>query len=302
MSNLLTSTERLEKVMFQSGYFTVKNVVLLGSKGANSNRLDPIYERTYPSNKYNNRAELTTVRWNQNEYVVLGYNNFEEKVNEEIFVSYPHYMALVDFFTECMELLNTQGVFTNNSVAVQYADTAIESEPFASGKRMIAVPGVWEDADTNVRKGIFLFLNSEDVATQIEITGVSSLLYILETFNLSIASNQLLIMGMLNDLAKGGIQTSGNRNFQSSSTQTSAARTGVGGAKRGLFGNSNSRKSGLGSKVNAQQPVDSQAPAEEDGNIQEPEKQERPKRRLSMNAINQKASEIEVEDMGEVQI
>lgn len=301
MSNLLTEVERLEKVMFQSGSFSVKNVVLLGSKGANSNRLDPIYERTYPSSKYNNRAELGTVRFNQNEYLVLAYNNFEEKINEEIFVSYPHYQSLLDFFAQCVELINTPGVFTNNGVAGQYVDTAIESEPFASNKRMIAVPAVWEDKDGNLRKGILLFLNSEDVATQIEISGVSSLLFMLESFNLSIASNQLLIMGMLNDLSKkGGVVSTGNRNFQSTTTTTTRTTTGT---KRGLFGNSGNRRNSLGSRTQ-NDTVDT--PTENDGDIvvdESPAPSTGTKtRRLSMTDINKKASEIDIEDMGDVQI
>lgn len=294
MSNLLTSVERIEKVMFQSGHFTVKNVVLLGTKGANSNRLNPIYERSYPSNKYNDRNQLTSIRFNQNEYVVLAYNDFEQKINEEIFVSYPNYYSLVYFFVQCLDLLNKPGVFTNNSVATQYTEYVVESDPLVSGKKMIAVPAVWDGVDNSIRKGLTIFLNSEEVFVQLEAVGISSLVYILENFNLSLASNQLLIMGMLNELASGNIAAASNKTFQSNSTQRT---TGVStGAKRGLFGNNNSkRNAGLGSRTTATQQTQASEPVEE--NVQ-PE--QTTKKRLSMNDITKKASEIEVEEFGDV--
>lgn len=294
MSNLLTSVERIEKVMFQSGHFTVKNVVLLGTKGANSNRLNPIYERSYPSNKYNDRNQLTSIRFNQNEYVVLAYNDFEQKINEEIFVSYPNYYSLVYFFVQCLDLLNKPGVFTNNSVATQYTEYTVESDPLVSGKKMIAIPAVWDGADNSIRKGLTIFLNSEEVFVQLEAVGISSLVYILENFNLSLASNQLLIMGMLNELASGNIAAASNKTFQSNSTQRT---TGVStGAKRGLFGNNNSkRNAGLGSRTTATQQTQVPDPVEE--NVQ-PE--QTTKKRLSMNDITKKASEIEVEEFGDV--
>ena len=310
MSNLLTNADRLEKVMFQSGLFTVKSVTLLGSKGANSNRLNPIYERTFPSNKYNDRTQLTSTRFIQNEYIALAYNNFEEKINEEIFVSYPHFNSLLDFFTQCLELLNTPGVFTNNGVSVQYSDVAVESDVFASNKRMIAVPTVWDDKDNNMRKGILLFLNSEEIATQLEITGVTTLLYILETFNLGLSSDLLFLKGMVTELSAKveqlmGMLSGGNKSYQggSSNQGSSTTRTSTtGGTKRGLFGN-NTRKANTGynnyNKSSA--PTnDSVEETVEEAPIQE---QQKPAgRRLSMGAITQKASEIEIEDMDDVQI
>ena len=101
-------------------------------------------------------------------------------------------------------------------------------------------------------------------------------------------------MGMLNELASGNIAAASNKNFQSNSTQRT---TGVStGAKRGLFGNNNSkRNAGLGSRTTATQQTQVPDPVEE--NVQ-PE--QTTKKRLSMNDITKKASEIEVEEFGDV--
>ena len=296
---MLNNTERLEKVLFQGGTFSVKNVVLLGNKTATGNRLDPIYTREYNSTKYNNLNTLKVTRFNQNEYVVFGVNDFENKINEEIFCSYPHMLGLVTFIEECYNLLNTQGVFTNNSVASQYQDTAIESDPMASGKKMIAVPAVWDGKDNEVKKGILLFLGSEDVCVQLDASVVASLGYMLSNFNLSISSSQLLMMGMIEELSslRGGSQAPSN-GFKSNTGFTGGNNI---TPKRGLFGNSNgNRRAPLGGGMRANQPTEPvQEPVEE--NNFEPAPQAG-KKKLSMNNIKQVASEIDVEDLGDVEI
>lgn len=300
---MLNNTERLEKVLFQGGTFSVKNVVLLGAKTATGNRLDPIYTREYNSTKYNNLNTLKVTRFSQNEYVVFGVNDFENKVNEEIFCSYPHMLSLVTFIEECYNLVNTQGVYTNNSVASAYQDTAVESDAMASGKKMIAVPAVWDGRDNEIKKGILLFLGSEDVCVQLDIAAIASLGYILSNFNLSIESNQLLIMGMVEELSKGSIgATSGG--FKSNNTGFNSNNGGSTTPKRGLFGNSGgSRRTPLGSGVKVNQP--SEPVQVEDDNDYTPEPTQAPaggKKKLSMGNIKQVASEIDVEDLGEVEI
>jgi hypothetical protein len=304
---MLNSVERLEKVLFSGGTFSVKNVVTLGQKSGTGNRLDPIYTRQYNSTKYNDRNALEVVRFNQSEYIVFAVNNFEAKVNEEVFISYPHMQGLISFLEECYELVNTQGVYTNNSVAAKYNDTAIESEKFASGKSMIAVPAVWDGNDNNIRKGILLFLSSEDICVQLDIAAISSLCYILSNFNLSLESNQLLIMGMLNELGRGGIGGGASSSpFKSNNTQT-GAQTGAGaaGKKRGLFGNgSGGSRRPLGSGTST--PAETGGPSENEGE-DIPDEQTPPpattgRKKLSMDNIMDSAKEINVEDLGSVEI
>lgn len=298
---MLNNTERLEKVLFQGGTFSVKNVVLLGNKTATGNRLDPIYTREYNSTKYNNLNTLKVTKFSQNEYVVIAINDFEAKINEEIFCSYPHMLGLVSFIEECYNLINTQGVFTNNAVSSQYQDTAVESDPMASGKKMIAVPAVWDGRDNEVKKGVLLFLGSEDICVQLDASAIASLGYIISNFNLSIASNQLLLMGMMDEISKGSVshQSSTSTGFKSNTSNMSSNNAG-GMTKRGLFGNSGGeKKAPLGSRSTSTNNVSAPQQPTEDNTPQQPVEG---KKKLSMGNIMQKASEIDVEDLGDVEI
>ena len=71
-------------------------------------------------------------------------------------------LFLIDFFKELDEMGNTQGVYTKNGVAPNYADVLIESEELGGGKRLRAIPTMIEDKDSNLRPGFILFFNDED--------------------------------------------------------------------------------------------------------------------------------------------
>lgn len=299
---MLNNTERLERVLYQGGTFSVKHVLILGSKSAAGNRIDPVYTREYNSTRYNNLNTLKVTKFSDNDYVVFAVNDFENKINEEIFCSYPHMPGLIAFIEDCYNLVNTQGVYTNNSVASQYQDTAVESIPMASGKKMIAVPAVWDGRDNELKKGLLLFLGSEEVCVQLDINAIGILGYMLTNFNLVMASYQLFEMGMINEtyeaITKGQPVSNGfkpSTGFNSGSNSNSTP-------KRGLFGNSSGgRRAPLGGGMTANQPTQSvQQPVEEDNFTPEPSTSGRKK--LSMNNIKQVASEIDVEDLGDVEI
>lgn len=312
---MLRNTERLENVLFQSGNnFTLKNVVTLGSKSGIGNRLDPIYSRTYNSTKYNDRNTLEVVRFNKGDYLVFAYNDFDNKINEEIYISYPHMKTIILFLSECLEFVNTEGVFTNNSVSGQYKDTIVESSEFSSGKKMIAAPAVWDGRDNKIKKGLLLYLNSDDAMVPLDVDVLDTLYYIVSNFHLGIQSQLLLNSGMLYELES----TRGASSIGTTTGQSFINKNTIGGQpKRGLFSNSNGNKSALGGSRFAgrtpQPQVQHQEQPQEQVNQpvqqpQEPEEtfeqqpQQPPKRGISMTDVLNTANEIEVDDIGDVEI
>ena len=305
---MLNNTERLEKVVFSGGLFSVKNVVTLGQKTATGNRLDPIYTREYNSTKYNNLNALKVTRFTQNEYLAFCYNDFENKINEEIFISYPHMPGLLAFMEDICTVAFDPATYTNNSVSIGAKDTVVESDPFAGGKKMIAVPAVWDGKEREVKKGVLLFLNSEDVAVQLDLNAINSLAYIISNFNLSLESSMLMIMGMCTELERGGGAPVSN-GFKAENSTGIQQKT-----NRGLFSNSaGNKRRGLGSgagigtnnvkRNNIQQQVNEMV--EEDEVEEAPPVKEQPKkagRKLSMGAVMDAASEINVDDIDDVEI
>lgn len=302
---MLNNTERLEKVVFSGGLFSVKNVVTLGQKTATGNRLDPIYTREYNSTKYNNLNSLKVTRFTQNEYLAFCYNDFENKLNEEIFISYPHMPGLIAFIEDICTVAFDPQTYTNNSVSMNAKDTVIESDPFASGKKMIAVPAVWDGKEREVKKGVLLFLNSEEVAVQLDLNAINSLAYIISNFNLSLESSMLMIMGMCTELERGG-GAPAPTGFKSESTGIQQK------TNRGLFTNSaGNKRRGLGSgagigtnnvkRNNIQQQVNDMV-EEDEVEEQPPVQQSTGRKKLSMGAVMEKASEINVDDIDDVEI
>lgn len=303
---MLERVERLEKMVFQGGNFTVKTVVILGRKSASGGRLDPIYTRSYPSRKYTDRETLETISFNQNEYLVFGYNQFDNNnpknsINEEIFISYPHMTSLIAFFEDCYNLLCTEDLFTNNSVAVKYQDVVVESDEFCSGKRLAAIPAVWDYKDmnnnTSLKKGLLLFMNNNDICVQLDPTALSSLLYIVSNYNLSLECNQLLLMGLLTNLNSGSsYQQKPVTQPQRTTPQTPA---------RGLFGGSSSQRRrplGGGTSTTTSRSSYTAPQTQEEEPMEEPSVRQVGRSKVSMNDIMQQASEIDIEDIEDIEM
>ena len=66
---MLNTVDRVEKVLFRSGKFAIKNVIILGSKNSVTGvRIDPIHTRTYQSNKYVGVPNLSSININTSEF------------------------------------------------------------------------------------------------------------------------------------------------------------------------------------------------------------------------------------------
>ena len=312
---MLDNLEKLEKIIFQGGTFSVKNTVTLGNKNAAGNRLNPIYKRSYNSTKYNDRNTLDSIRFQVSEYIVFAVNDYERKINEEIYISYPNMQDLLNFLEDCFTVMNDPNSFPNGQPNTQIV---IESESFASGKKLMAVPAIWDGKNNDIRKGLLLFLNSEDICVKLEAGAISTLCYCMGNFNLSSESNQLIMMGMLSELGENGISTSnsGSTGIGSGTSSVFSGRTnssstfgsGSGASKSGLRSNNGLSRRGLGGSSSTNLPT-----TNNNGISPNAQPEQHPEsvaaetaqgagagKRLSMNNVIKAASEIE--DLGEVEI
>lgn len=304
---MFENTERLERTIYRGGAFTIKNVVTLGNKSTNGNKLNPIYTRSYNSTKYNNLNSLEVTSFSQNEYIVFAYNNFEEKVNSEVFISYPHMNNLISFITDMYTMVTKPDMYSESGVNPKYQEFLLESDEFSSGSKLIAMPIVWDNGNSNapLLKGALLYINSEDAGVLLDIKSIESIGYILSNFNLSLESSNLFIMGMLSELGKNNFTSSNNTN----SFNTSHNTFGGNKTKRGLFSNSNGTRPSLGgnaNKVNVNKTPHPTVQNEEDSIVEEQQSVVKPPEsnaaKLSMTDILSQAEEISVDDLGDIEI
>ena len=80
---MLNNVDKVEKVLFKSGKFTIKNSIILGSKNSVTGvRIDPIHTKSYNSNKYVGIPTLSSININTSEFIVFEYNDFDAKIRE----------------------------------------------------------------------------------------------------------------------------------------------------------------------------------------------------------------------------
>ena len=311
----LENYEKVERVLFQGGSFSIKNTVLLGSKSATGTRLNPVYKRTYNSTKYTDRSQLSTMSVRTSDYIVFSYTNFDNVSKEnkgmEIYSSYPHMLDVISFFEECDGLLNTQGVFTKNGISKEYSEVLLESEELAGGKRLRAIPHLIE-IENGLKQGIMLFLNDEDKYVELDAKAVSTILYMIGKVDLLTLSNQTIAIGMIYDAGGMSAGSESNTSFESS-------------GRTGAFANKNRRSTFAGRTGNSRftpQPQntsndDGESVDQADGNEEFEEGEEQvfqpPKRQtannnktgkkgFSMSDIKNKADEIDVSDVEEIDV
>lgn len=199
MSNL-QRVEKIERELFRQGNFVLKNTILTGKKSANGMKLDPMYKRTYDSKKYNNYDKLDQITITSSDYMVMAYNNFERKVSEEIFVSYPNMIDLKSFTANMLNMVMSNKVFdSKNQVSMEYKDYQLTSQPLAGGKVLVAIPTPIEK-DQNLTRGVYLFFNSEDNYIELDVKGVFTLNEIVKSIDLLTLSNSTMMLGMLSNM------------------------------------------------------------------------------------------------------
>lgn len=198
--SMLSKVEKVEREIFKQGYFTVKNTILTGKKGKDNIKLDAVYNKTYASQKYSNKSELTSTTISTSEFIVFAYNHYEAKANEEIYASYPNLLDVKHFCQQILAMVTSKEVFnSNNSVNMNYQDYSIASQPLGGGKVLVAIPASLQK-DQNLVKGIYLFFNGEDKYIEMDAKAVFTLNEVVKSIDLMLLSNTTLMLGMLANL------------------------------------------------------------------------------------------------------
>lgn len=241
----LENVERIEKVMFQVGAnFTVKNSVSTGTKGKDNVKLHPIYSRSYNSTKYSDKSSLEAINIRTSDFLVFAYNDFQNRKNEEIYISYPHMIGFLNTIEQAVAMVNTPDMFTSNGVNPKYSDVVLKTPPLGGQKTIAIVPHVIQH-DQNTVRGALFFLNSEDTYVEIDINNLNTLHYILSKFDLYASSATLLLTGLMYDGA--GVGGDSVPSFGgSSNNNTTSFGAGANRPARGIFGGANKGNASAG--------------------------------------------------------
>lgn len=311
---MLNNVDKVEKVLFKSGKFTIKNSIILGSKNSVTGvRIDPIHTKSYNSNKYVGIPTLSSININTSEFIVFEYNDFDAKIREEVYLSYPHMIDILSFMDQVLNLVYEENLYTNNGINPKFYDAngnlpMIQSTPLGGGKYIDFVPGKLQNQDGTLRDGGFLTLNDNANAFEgLDIRSLETIDYILRNINLGSYSNQTLIISILEELS--GNKTSSNGfvqqqiNQQRSYTPTQQASKNMTGRRTVNRGITANRGKNYGASY-AQQEQQHVAPEQPDVETSIPEPSESSKKfnkSISMSDIMGTANEIEV-DLGDIEM
>lgn len=231
--SILKNTERIDLEIFGPSndgevVMDVFSTILLGRKGKNENKLDPIYLNTYDSNKYSNRDSLNTIRTQISSFIVFKYTDYSDKdeiITEEIFFSYPRIDYLIGFIEDIYDMIFgdlSKKIYTKkNSINADYKDYKISTNPnydpdnddlnggkkkkrknsknkSTGEKHLIAFPNIIEDDESGIcSKGVTIIFNNYDYYVTLTEKAIITLCNVLMNLDLMTLSNQTLIVGML---------------------------------------------------------------------------------------------------------
>jgi hypothetical protein len=240
----LSNVERVERTYHNSGHFTIKNVVNTGTKGKDDIKLDAIYEKTYNSKKYSNKSQLESVHVNTSDFLVFAFNDYQNRINEEIYVSYPHILECKELFREAVQMVTTKDMYVNNGINPKYQDIVLKPTDILTGKEftfggqksMAIIPHVIQRDNNVFANGILIFLNSEDIYVEMDAkTLITFYKTRLENLDLGTESALTLLLGLTN---KGG-DVSSDDAPSFGGGNTFGSKGGSTPPKRGIFAGGN---------------------------------------------------------------
>jgi len=242
----LTNVEKVENTIYSVNHiFSMKHVINLGIKTKEGIRLDPIYDREYPSTKYTNRPNLEAIQMQSSHFITLSYANFKAKKLEDIYISYPHLPEFISTMEQVLTMVNTQDMYTASGVNPKYAEAQVRQDGLGGGKSIIFVPHLITYEGGSM-PGVLLFLNSDEYVVEIPSLHLFTMYSILTTFNLYTNSLILLNTALLYDNTKGGASFSTGGGSQAPSN--SSFNGGGGAPQRTVFGNQGGNGSPSGFK------------------------------------------------------
>lgn len=210
---MLKRMEKVSKLLFTTSSFDdsnvrlqVKLVTFLGNKGQDDKRLSPVYTKEYESEKYSNRNTLQSMDIITSDFIVFSYNDFDNKISEDCYISYPHLEVFRNFISDIYDMvINSETcVFTDKNKIKKGMDeeSVFPEKNFSNDSTMWAIPTVIQRTeDSPNERGIYFFLNSDDNYIEISEAGIRSLyeIFVLSNLNLLSMSFNLLLSAMLFD-------------------------------------------------------------------------------------------------------
>lgn len=198
----LRLVESVDNIITEIGKFTLKTSILWNNKIKDSGyKLDPITDKEYPSNKYNDGGNnVQRIQFRGNIYLVFEYKDFDNKIDgkplqESVFLSYPNMDFLTLFINDCTDLLYTEGLYTKDGIHPDYKDIVIQSEKLAGGKRLALYPTKITRQDFVV-DGVCLLIGRNECFVEMDLATFGGLCYIIRNYNLVIAKDNLIQMTM----------------------------------------------------------------------------------------------------------
>lgn len=212
------SLEKIESVLLRpTGNFTIKNVVVLGTRDKNGMRRDSLKENNYKSDKYINFSVLGKLTLETSDYLVFSYSDFNDRENNvDIFISYPHIYRLLDIFDTIYKQViinNGEDIFYedkkgNAFLKEEYENTLYMIDNLIGNKSIgviydtIARYDENKSNETTYEKAITLALNNDNIKVQLSLDTFEYMYRFLKDFNLLTSSQNLYQLAYMNEIAK----------------------------------------------------------------------------------------------------
>jgi len=193
---LFSNLEKIEKTLYiPCRGLTLKNTVIIGNANKNKEKISPIWNKSFKTQKYSNKSEVTALNIRTSDFLVFTYSN-DEKDFDEIYISYPHIEKIIKAFNEMKNILQTKDdlfIEENDELFVNadYENLAIKINDLTNGKSIVIVPSVIVDG-TQEWPGVIIYLGKEDNFIEMNFEVYFSLVYFLNNFNLQLSSQLLL--------------------------------------------------------------------------------------------------------------
>ncbi|ALN97902.1 hypothetical protein Bp8pS_223 [Bacillus phage vB_BpuM-BpSp] len=244
--------DRVERVLFTNGKFSITNVVNLATKRHSDNtKNSAVYEKPYNSNKYADYNKLSSLNINTSDYLVFSYNDYQNKIHEQVYTSYPHVTNLEEFFSNIYSLIHSDNLYGQNGEVLEGSkNIVLSTQELIGNKSLKAVPSTIEYEAGQTVRGVLLFVGRQECHINLDVNAIEAIVTTIRQLNLLDYSNQSLTQAMIYQLMGSGVGISQPRG-NSGRTNSGFSQNQQAGSNFNPFNNSNNGFAARGSKNNS---------------------------------------------------
>jgi hypothetical protein len=207
---MFETLEKIEKTLYApSRNFTLKNVVMLASGSRDKKRYKASYTKEFKSQKYSDAVNLESLVLRTSDFLVFSYS--AQDTFEEVYVSYPHLVKVINSFKAMNESMKSPDLFIEQEgelyVNSDYADFSIKIGGLSNGKSLMLSPDVIQEENNGEIAGVVMYIGNENCIVEMNHEVFSSFVYFLETFNLQMSSQLLVNFAAMHEISLGHIST-----------------------------------------------------------------------------------------------